>query len=73
MRYLSEKENPVRKIPFPAWPFFAEDEMAAVANVLQSGKVNYWTGEECRLFEKEFAARVGVKKWQERKLRRKFS
>ncbi len=29
--------------------------------VLQSGKVNYWTGEEGRLFEKEFAASIGVK------------
>jgi dTDP-4-amino-4,6-dideoxygalactose transaminase len=29
--------------------------------VLESGKVNYWTGEECRLFEDEFAAYVGRK------------
>jgi dTDP-4-amino-4,6-dideoxygalactose transaminase len=43
------------------WPVFAEDEMAAVKSVLQSGKVNYWTGQEGRLFEKEFAASIGVK------------
>ena len=29
--------------------------------VLRSGKVNYWTGEEGRLFEKEFAAFIGCK------------
>ncbi len=39
-----------------AWPCFAEDEIAAVDAVLRSGKVNYWTGEEGRAFEKEFAA-----------------
>jgi hypothetical protein len=47
--------------PFPSWPFFAEDEVAAAAAVLRSGKVNYWTGEEGRLFEKEFAAFAGCK------------
>ena len=51
---------PVRKETFPPWPFFDHDEIAAVSTVLQSGKVNYWTGEEGRLFEKEFAASVGV-------------
>jgi dTDP-4-amino-4,6-dideoxygalactose transaminase len=51
---------PVRNKPFPAWPLFSDDEIAAVSRVLQSGKVNYWTGEEGRLFEKEFAAIVGV-------------
>jgi dTDP-4-amino-4,6-dideoxygalactose transaminase len=37
------------------WPSFAEDEVTAVANVLRSGKVNYWTGDECRAFEREYA------------------
>jgi len=46
---------------FPPWPFFAEDEIEAAATVLRSGKVNYWTGEEGRMFEKEFAAFVGCK------------
>jgi dTDP-4-amino-4,6-dideoxygalactose transaminase len=49
------------KEEFGAWPFFADDEIDAVQKVLQSGKVNYWTGEECRDFEKEFAEYVGVK------------
>jgi len=43
------------KNPFPPWPFFETDEISAVMATLSSGKVNYWTGEEGRLFEKEFA------------------
>lgn len=42
------------------WPHFAEDEIAAAAAALKSGRVNYWTGDEGRLFEKEFAAYVGA-------------
>ena len=57
---INADAKPIRTKPFPQWPSFAEDEIAATARVLQSGKVNYWTGEECRLFEKEFAASVGV-------------
>ncbi len=41
------------------WPSFAPDELEAVAKVLRSGKVNYWTGSEGREFEKEYAAFVG--------------
>lgn len=41
---------------FSPWPSFTEEEAGAVANVLLSNKVNYWTGNECREFEKEFAA-----------------
>ncbi|MCL6415811.1 DegT/DnrJ/EryC1/StrS aminotransferase family protein [Aestuariirhabdus sp. Z084] len=41
--------------PFSPWPSFSEEEIAAVSRVLQSGKVNYWTGTEGREFEKEFA------------------
>jgi dTDP-4-amino-4,6-dideoxygalactose transaminase len=48
------------KQSIPAWPYFAEDECQAVQNVLLSGKVNYWTGEECKNFENEFAQYHGV-------------
>src|SRR5690554_2595318 len=41
---------------FSPWPSFTEEEGDAVRNVLLSNKVNYWTGQECREFEKEFAA-----------------
>ena len=43
------------------WPRFDADETAAVLNVLQSGKVNYWTGTESREFECEYAQYLGVK------------
>ena len=41
--------------PFSPWPSFTQEESDAVAKVLLSNRVNYWTGEECREFEKEFA------------------
>jgi dTDP-4-amino-4,6-dideoxygalactose transaminase len=39
----------------PAWPAFSDEEVQAVGDVLRSGKVNYWNGQICREFEKEFA------------------
>jgi dTDP-4-amino-4,6-dideoxygalactose transaminase len=42
--------------PFAPWPSFTNEEADAVRNVILSNKVNYWTGTECREFEKEFAA-----------------
>ena len=41
--------------PFSPWPSFTEEEANAVRDVLLSNKVNYWTGQECREFECEFA------------------
>ncbi|MGO4303106.1 DegT/DnrJ/EryC1/StrS family aminotransferase [Cupriavidus sp. RAF12] len=41
--------------PFSPWPSFTTEEADAVQRVLLSNKVNYWTGTECREFEKEFA------------------
>jgi dTDP-4-amino-4,6-dideoxygalactose transaminase len=38
------------------WPHFAADELQAVEAVLRSGRINYWTGTECREFETEYAA-----------------
>lgn len=40
---------------FEPWPSFTQQEADAVSQVLLSNKVNYWTGQECREFEKEFA------------------
>ncbi|HUH58266.1 MAG TPA: aminotransferase, partial [Pseudomonadales bacterium] len=40
--------------PFSPWPSFTEEEANAVRDVVLSNKVNYWTGQECREFEKEF-------------------
>jgi len=42
--------------PFSPWPCFTGEEANAVRDVLLSNKVNYWTGQECREFEREFAA-----------------
>ena len=47
---------PLRTQPFAPWPSFSEDEIEAAVRVLASGRVNYWTGEEGRHFEEEFAA-----------------
>lgn len=41
--------------PFSPWPSFTDEEANSIRNVLLSNKVNYWTGNECRNFEKEFA------------------
>lgn len=37
------------------WPSFTQEEVDAVSKTILSNKVNYWTGQECREFEKEFA------------------
>lgn len=42
--------------PFSPWPSFTQEEADMVSKTLLSNKVNYWTGIECREFEKEFAA-----------------
>lgn len=52
--------SPVRTTPFPLWPYYAPDEIEAVDRVLRSGRTNYWTGEEGRRFEREYAAAIGV-------------
>lgn len=52
--------TPVRTAPFPAWPHVPEAGRRAVARVLESGHINYWTGTECRAFESEYAAHLGV-------------
>lgn len=51
--------SPARRRPFAPWPYFSEDEIEAALSVLRSGRVNYWTGEQGREFEREFAAYCG--------------
>jgi dTDP-4-amino-4,6-dideoxygalactose transaminase len=46
--------------PFSPWPSFTPEEADAVSRVLLSNKVNYWTGQEGREFEREFAAFAGT-------------
>ena len=42
--------------PFSPWPCYDEEEQKAVLEVISSNKVNYWTGQVGREFEKAFAA-----------------
>lgn len=42
--------------PFSPWPSFSEEEANCARDIILSNKVNYWTGQECRQFEREFAA-----------------
>ena len=53
--------EPLRSTPFAPWPWFEEEVIEAAMRVLRSGKVNYWTGEEGRQFETEYAASIGCK------------
>lgn len=46
---------------FEPWPSFTQEEADAVSRTILSNKVNYWTGTECREFEKEFAAYTQTK------------
>jgi dTDP-4-amino-4,6-dideoxygalactose transaminase len=48
-------------LAFPPWPVFEREEILSATRVLESGKINYWTGEEGRRFEDEFARAVGTK------------
>lgn len=41
---------------YSPWPSFTIEEADAVSKVLLSNRVNYWTGNECQSFEKEFAS-----------------
>lgn len=45
---------------FSPWPSYTAEEAEAAARVLLSNRVNYWTGQECRLFETEFAQALQV-------------
>jgi dTDP-4-amino-4,6-dideoxygalactose transaminase len=58
---VGDLSRPVRSAPMPNWPYFTEEEIDAVSAVLRSGKVNYWTGDAGRAFEREYAAHVGCK------------
>jgi dTDP-4-amino-4,6-dideoxygalactose transaminase len=46
--------------PFAPWPSFTAEEADAVQRVILSNRVNYWTGEECVKFEKEFSEWAGT-------------
>ena len=37
------------------WPSFTTKEINQVASILKTGKINYWTGKYCKIFEKNFS------------------
>lgn len=49
------------KLQFPAWPQFDRRTERKVAEILRSGKVNYWTGPQGRAFEKAWGKWLGVR------------
>jgi dTDP-4-amino-4,6-dideoxygalactose transaminase len=55
-----EGGSPVRRSAFAPWPYFGEEEIQAAVEVLRSGKVNYWTGNQCKQFEQEYAEFTGT-------------
>lgn len=46
--------------PGEAWPFYAEDEIGAVTDVLRSGRVNQWTGPDVKVFEQRYDEWLGT-------------
>lgn len=46
--------------PFSPWPSYTSEEISAVSAVLASNRVNYWTGDIGRQFERQFARWVGT-------------
>lgn len=42
-------------------PFYSNKAIKKIGSLLKTGKVNYWTGTECKNFEKEFSRYLGNK------------
>lgn len=51
-----EGGTPVRTAPMPPWPLVPEESVRAVETVLRSGRLSYWTGQEGRQLEREYAS-----------------
>ena len=51
----------MKKINSDIWPYVSKQEQKIVVDVLKSNKLNYWTGTQCKLFEKEFSSFFGKK------------
>jgi dTDP-4-amino-4,6-dideoxygalactose transaminase len=52
---LSRHRRPAPPNRWSQWPVFDQEQITAATEVLQSGRVNYWTGDQGRQFEREFA------------------
>jgi dTDP-4-amino-4,6-dideoxygalactose transaminase len=53
--------SPVRKTPFPKYPFVVDEAKKAIMEVLDSGKWYRYSGSKVREFEDSFAKFMGVK------------
>lgn len=53
--------RPVRAHPFPPWPDYRDEEIAAAVEVLRSGKFARQSGTKVQEFEQAFARKFGVK------------
>ncbi|HEY0111875.1 MAG TPA: DegT/DnrJ/EryC1/StrS family aminotransferase [Allosphingosinicella sp.] len=59
---MAEARSPMQDLrqgPDEHWPFYAEDEIEAVVQVLKSGRVNQWTGGEVFAFQDALARTFG--------------
>jgi hypothetical protein len=61
MDRMNNPANPEARVNLGRWPCFSDEQIEAAVEVLRSGAVNYWTGEQGRMFEREYAASLGVK------------
>jgi len=43
------------------WPFVSNNEKIIIQKILNSGKLNYWTGNYCKRFEKSFSRYFNIK------------
>ncbi len=46
---------------FNPWPAYTKEEADAISRTLLSNRVNYWTGDAARRFEKQFARSIGCR------------
>jgi len=60
MGSTSELMDQVNNTKKQRWPFYDDDEIAAVNDVLLSGRVNQWGGQYVHRFQEFLASRVGV-------------
>lgn len=51
----------IAELGFPMWPQFAPETPEQVAELIKSGKVNYWTGPKGMEFEEKWAKWIGAK------------
>jgi dTDP-4-amino-4,6-dideoxygalactose transaminase len=45
---------------FSPWPCYTEEEIRVATEVISSNRVNYWTGTQCKLFERDFCLWTGA-------------